>query len=144
MRLNNLILAGIILIGSLASCNSRHFITDPQERQVVEQDFANKQQLFPHIQLNSDGKLTPEEEEACKFLYAYMPIGDVTDYDLSFWLNNIRYTLRARAEMPWGKTVPEREFRHFVMPVRVNNENLDHSRQVFYEELADRVKGLSL
>lgn len=144
MRPNNLILAGIILIGSLASCNSRHFITDPQERQVVEQDFANKQQLFPHIQLNSDGKLTPEEEEACKFLYAYMPIGDVTDYDLSFWLNNIRYTLRARAEMPWGKTVPEREFRHFVMPVRVNNENLDHSRQVFYEELADRVKGLSL
>lgn len=144
MRLNNLILAGIILIGSLASCNSRHFITDPQERQVVEQDFANKQQLFPHIQLNSDGKLTPEEEEACKFLYAYMPIGDVTDYDLSFWLTNIRYTLRARAEMPWGKTVPEREFRHFVMPVRVNNENLDHSRQVFYEELADRVKGLSL
>ena len=144
MRLNNLILAGIILIGSLASCNSRHFITDPQERQVVEQDFANKQQLFPHIQLNSDGKLTPEEEEACKFLYAYMPIGDVTDYDLSFWLNNIRYTLRARAEMPWGKSVPEREFRHFVMPVRVNNENLDHSRQVFYEELADRVKGLSL
>ena len=144
MRLNNLILAGIILIGSLASCNSRHFITDPQERQVVEQDFANKQQLFPHIQLNSDGKLTPEEEEACKFLYAYMPIGDVTDYDLSFWLTNIRYTLRARAEMPWGKSVPEREFRHFVMPVRVNNENLDHSRQVFYEELADRVKGLSL
>ena len=46
--------------------------------------------------------------------------------------------------MPWGKVVPEREFRHFVLPIRVNNENLDDSRKVFYEELKDRVKNLSL
>ena len=46
--------------------------------------------------------------------------------------------------MPWGKLIPEREFRHFVLPVRVNNENLDNSRKVFYEELKDRVKNLSL
>ena len=144
MRLNNLILAGIIAIGCLASCRNRHFITDQQERESVEQDFQKKQELFPCIRIGNENNLTQEEEEACKFLYAYMPIGDVTDYDLQFWLNNVRYTLRAREEMPWGKRVPEREFRHFVMPVRVNNENLDNSRQVFYEELEERVKNLSL
>ena len=46
--------------------------------------------------------------------------------------------------MPWGATVPEREFRHFVLPVRVNNENLDMSRRDFYNALRDRVKNLSM
>ena len=52
--------------------------------------------------------------------------------------------LRARKEMPWGESVPEREFRHFVLPVRVNNENLDMSRRDFYESLRDRVKDMSM
>ena len=73
-----------------------------------------------------------------------MPLGDITDYSGEYYLENIDYSLKAREEMPWGKTIPEREFRHFVLPVRVNNENLDDSRKVFYEELKDRVKGLSL
>ena len=46
--------------------------------------------------------------------------------------------------MPWGKSVPDREWRHFVLPVRVNNEDLDLSRPAFYDELKDRVKGLSM
>ena len=32
-------------------------------------------------------------------------------------------------------------FRHFVLPIRVNNENLDDSRRVFYDELKDRGEG---
>ena len=46
--------------------------------------------------------------------------------------------------MPWGDSIPEDIFRHFVLPIRVNNENLDESRMVFFDELKDRVKGLSL
>lgn len=53
-------------------------------------------------------------------------------------------SLQARREMPWGSSIPEREFRHFVLPVRVNNEHLDNSREVFYGMLKDRVKHLSL
>lgn len=144
MKPTNLILAGMLAIGCLASCKSRHFIPDPQERQTVTHDYQEKLKLFPGIRSGIEEGLTREEKEACMFLYAYMPIGDITDYDRHFWLNNIRYTLRAREEMPWGQSVPDREFRHFVLPVRVNNENLDNSRQVFYEELQERVKGLSM
>ena len=43
-----------------------------------------------------------------------------------------------------GKEIPDDVFRHFVLPIRVNNENLDDSRRVFYNELKDRVKNLSL
>ena len=46
--------------------------------------------------------------------------------------------------MPWGDSIPEDIFHHFVLPVRINNENLDESRMVFFDELKDRVKGLSL
>lgn len=46
--------------------------------------------------------------------------------------------------MPWGESIPDREFMHFVLPFRVNNENLDSCRMVFYSELKDRVKNLSL
>ncbi|GAB1473901.1 hypothetical protein MASR2M69_13420 [Bacteroidota bacterium] len=46
--------------------------------------------------------------------------------------------------MAWGDSIPEDIFRHFVLPVRANNEALDSSRVVFYNELKDRVKGLSM
>lgn len=82
--------------------------------------------------------------DALTFLYAYMSLPDMTDYSPSFYMANIEASLRARDEMPWGRSVPDREWRHFVLPVRVNNENLDMSRPEFYAELKDRVKGLSM
>lgn len=86
--------------------------------------------------------LTPEE--ALTFLYSTMSLPDSTDYSRQFYEDNIRASFRAREEMPWGKNVPDREFLHFVVPVRVNNENLDMSRPAFYAGLKDRVKGLSM
>lgn len=85
-----------------------------------------------------------EKQAALDFLYAYMPTPDSVDYSEEFYRENIDCSFRAREEMPWGDSVPEREFRHFVLPVRVNNENLDSSRMVFYDELKDRVMGLTM
>ncbi|MFA7033646.1 MAG: transglutaminase-like domain-containing protein [Bacteroidales bacterium] len=85
-----------------------------------------------------------KEKEAISFLYAYMPLGDIADYESDLYLEGIRYAFMAQKEMPWGSTVPEDIFRHFVLPLRVNNENLDSARTVFYKELKDRVSGLSM
>ena len=85
-----------------------------------------------------------ERDEALSFLYQYMPLPDSVDYPRSYWERSVETTLRARHEMPWGQSVPEREWRHFVLPVRVNNENLDDARTVLYEQLRDRVRGLSM
>ena len=82
--------------------------------------------------------------QAMQFLYAYMPLPDIADYSADYHLENVDYALKARAEMPWGKQVPVREFLHFVLPVRVNNENLDGSRAVFYKELKERVQDLTM
>lgn len=139
------LLLSLLLTGT--GCNNQqHFISDAQYRTEVENDFRAKQQALPNGDLFAvfNEPMTPEEREALTFMYAYMPIGDITDYSGDFYLRNIRSSLQARAEMPWGDSIPEEIFRHFVLPVRVNNENLDESRMVFFDELKERVKGLSL
>ncbi len=128
-------------------CNqSEHFITDNAKRTQVMEDFETKRSLFPDGNLFTifDSQISNPEKEALAFLYAYMPIGDLTDYSGEFYLKNVRSSMQAKQEMPWGASIPEQLFLHFVLPVRVNNENLDESRMVFYDELKDRVKGLSL
>ncbi|MBR5297783.1 MAG: transglutaminase domain-containing protein [Parabacteroides sp.] len=132
-----------LLIGT--SC-TKEFISDKTYRTEVQKDFEAKKAALPYGNLFTvfDQSLTDNEKQALTFLYAYMPIGDITDYDGQFFLENVRSSFRAQEEMSWGDSIPEEIFRHFVMPIRVNNENLDESRMVFYEELKDRVKNLSL
>lgn len=134
------------LVCLLASCGKRSFITDTSYRQRVEQDFNQKKERLPQGDLFAifDTDLTSYEREALEFLYAYMPLADIADYSGEFHLMNVRASQKAADEMPWGKVIPEDLFRHFVLPVRVNNEHLDSARVVFYEELKNRVKSLSL
>lgn len=131
----------------LFSCSESHFLKEEAYRNQVLQDFEQKQQALPDgnlFAILSGDSLSLSEREALMFLYAYMPIGDIADYPGDYYLANIRLSEQARHEMPWGKTVTDELFRHFVLPVRVNNENLDESREVFYRELKERVKGLSM
>lgn len=99
--------------------------------------------LYP-VSPRSFESLPADARECMKWLYAYMQTPDISAYSPDFFLANVNASLKAKTEMPWGKIVPEREFKHFVLPVRINNENLDLSRPVFYEELKDRVKGQTM
>ena len=85
-----------------------------------------------------------DEESALEFLYQYMPLGDSVDYTEEYFQECVHFAFKAKAELPWGDSIPEREFKHFVLPPRVNNENLDHFRAFYYEELKARVQDLSL
>ena len=87
---------------------------------------------------------TQEEQEALDFLYAGMPLPDSVDYTREFWEANVEVAVKARHEMPWGEKVPGREWRHFVLPLRVNNEDLDSFRMVYYDELKERVRGKTM
>ena len=133
---------------AVAACSGgreAHFMTDQAYRAQVEQDFnarmtANGGALAQFAAIPADATLP--EQEALQFLYAYMPLADVTDYPTQYYLDQVRASFRTREEMAWK--VPEREFRHFVLPIRVNNENLDTSRVAFGRELKPRVQGMSM
>ena len=135
----------ILSLSLVVSCEVNHLVNDAGYRQQMENDLLAR--------LDGDGNLkdfykaedliiTTEEREALRFLYAYMPLADFTDYTTEYYLSNVRSSLDTRDEMGWN--VPEREFRHFVLPIRVNNENLDSSRVVFAREIKPRVKGMAM
>ena len=90
------------------------------------------------------GSCQSEKTDYVAFLYKYMPTSDSVDYSREYWERQVAMSERARKEMPWAKLVPETEWKHFVVPVRVNNEALDDARTVIYEELAPRIKDMSM
>ena len=150
----------VLALALLAGCQrdkDAHFLKDKAYREAVQADFgarmaANDSALARVVEIpgqarndevtGAEDEVTAAEREALEFLYAYMPLADVVDYPAAYFLDQVRAAFRTRKEMGWK--VPEREFRHFVLPIRVNNENLDTSRVVFYRELKPRVQGLSM
>lgn len=77
-----------------------------------------------------------------EFLYACMPQPDRAAHSDAFWRTNVEKTLEVRERMAWD--IPEREFLHFVLPLRVNNEPLDDFRTLYADTLCARVEGLSI
>ncbi|WP_423129413.1 transglutaminase domain-containing protein [Gaoshiqia sp. Z1-71] len=107
------------------------------QKQLTANSTINLWSIFDHT-------LSGDEKQAMEFLYAYMPLSDLADYPAEFFLANVRSSLKAREELSWGKSVPEDLFLHFVLPVRINNENLDAFRIVLYDELKARVQDLDI
>ncbi len=138
-------LAFTLVFGMNANAQCDGPFMSEQYRMKIEKVFQEKKQLVGQHFFKQKGlNVSPAEEEALKFLYAYMTLADVTDYPTEFYLENVRSSFQTAKEMSWGKRIPALLFRHFVLPVRVNNEALDRSRMIFYEELKERVKGLSM
>ena len=79
--------------------------------------------------------------EYLAFLYDNMPLPDMMTKGLAFWESNVDKAVEVRKKMGWD--IPEREFRHFVLPVRVNNETLDDFRTEYADSLCRRVAGMN-
>ena len=126
--------------------NEKHFINDSEYLSKVENDFTEKKTILKNGELFDifNEKISTEEKEALQFLYAYMTLSDIADHSGEYFLDNIRLSFKIREASSWGKNIPEDSFRHFVLPIRVNNENLDNSREYIQNELWPRVKHLSM
>ncbi len=147
--MTNKILSVLLILVLFASCTKEKALIQNQERLAdiqhmltVQKELTAKSQI--PIWTIFDQKLSAEEKQALEFIYAYAPLSDLADYQPEFFLKNVQYSLKARAEMSWGKTIPEEEFLHFVLPLRVNNENLDNFREVMHNEITNRVKGMDM
>ncbi len=129
----------------ILSCSGKHLINDSSYLAITEKAFNQRKQLA----INRDSalfsvfsqNLSIKQSEALKFLYAFMPLSDLADYSGDFFLANINMSLRAQSDTKWGKDIPEEVFLHYVLPCRINNENLDSFRINYYNELMERIKG---
>ena len=144
--LNELLSLLIMLL--LASCSGNHLINNKQYLKLTAEAFSERKKLA----INRDSALfsvfkkdlSEEQSEALMFLYAYMPLSDLADYNGDFFLANADIALRTRKETKWGKDIPEDVFLHYVLPYRINNENLDSFRIVYHNEIMTRVKDMDI
>ena len=146
MKILTCLLTGLTIIWS--GCSEHHLITDKKYLENVEITFNKKQNLAfnrNEALFNVFSKdLSTEQTEGLKYLYAYMPLNDLAEFDGDFFLANTDIALRTRKETPWGEKIPLELFLHYVLPCRVNNENLDSFRIVYSDEISERIKGLEI
>jgi len=91
----------------ILSCSGNHLICDSQYRETTEKAFNQRK----HLAINRDTalfsvfdqKLSLKQSEALKFLYAYMPLSDLADYNGNFFLANADMSLRSKSETGWEK-----------------------------------------
>lgn len=137
-----------VLLILLIGCSEDHLIINSEYRDLVEARFNDKRILASNRneELFSvfDKDLNIHQVEALKFLYAFMPLSDLADYDGEFFLSNVNIALEARKEVSWGKSIPDYIFLHYVLPPRVNNENLDSFRIAYYDEIHSRINSMQL
>lgn len=143
--IKSLKLLTVLIMALLSCCTGNHLISDNEYLSKTEYAFNRRKQLA-HLRDSAlfsvfNESLSVKQTEALKFMYAYIPLSDLADYTGDFFLANINTSLKSQSETPWGKTIPEDIFLHYVLPCRINNENLDSFRIKYYDELIDRVKG---
>jgi hypothetical protein len=78
---------------------------------------------------------------AAEFLVTYMPDKDLESLDSSFLVENLKFALKARAEMPWGEQVAEDLFFNDVLPYASLDESRERWRAALYEKAKGMVAG---
>ena len=130
------------------SCAEDHLISSKEYRDLIDKTFNERRLLAQNREkaLFSvlERGITDRQSEALKFLFAFMPLNDLADYDGEFFLANADIALKTKEKTGWGKSIPDDIFLHYVLPVRINNENLDSFRIVYYDEIMSRIKSMDM
>ena len=84
------------------------------------------------------------EEALLEHILKALPPSDLGEYPIELFRSYARHGCLVRGEFPWCRALPEGLFLRDVLAPRVNTEELCDCRPLFYQELAPRVRGLSL
>ncbi|MRR19229.1 transglutaminase domain-containing protein [bacterium] len=140
-------LPALTALAVLLSCSNSHLIGDKSFRDGVLNDYMVRSERYGSVRSDlfgiTDTLSDGPTREAVSFLLAYMPLSDLAVYEPDYLAGHVAAALRTRREMPWGPDIPVGLFLNFVLPPRVNNENPDDFRIIFYDELKQRVDGLN-
>lgn len=123
-------------------------LSQQRERETIIRDYETRklalQKNLPAYFSMADTMQNKEKATAMKFLLAYSPLSDIADLSPNFFYNQIKWAYMIKEFFPWEKNMPDEVFYHFVLPFRINNETPDTARIVFFKELKDRIRGMSM
>lgn len=130
----------------LASCIKRVPVTKETQ---LDTDYRYKKEILEKHNCDFFKKLETADFDSVKnyylkYLFTYMPLSDFADYDFEFYARQVDYTISTKTTYHWTADLPEEIFLHYVLPLRVGNENLDTSRIEFYKDMKDRLLPLNL
>ncbi|MDP6519910.1 MAG: transglutaminase domain-containing protein [Planctomycetota bacterium] len=137
MRLSRLALIAPLLTLLLA-CQSGSPVSDPGAAaslaQRVEESLGRAGKNRAEVAAYLDA-WEGEGRRAAEFLVANMPTVDLVSLSRQELVENQQLALRAREDLPWGSSVPENVFLHYVLPHRVTQEANSAWRGRFFREL---------
>jgi hypothetical protein len=118
------------------------------EREYYQGLLAERRARYPQLETSvfsvMGSAVMFEEKDALLFLLSTSPLADLADNSGDFFLSAVRSALETRRVMPWGKSIPDPVFVHFVLPLRSGNEAIDSSRLLFPGMLQQRVQALGM
>ncbi len=87
---------------------------------------------------------TEAEQTILKYYYGAMPYSDFSDTSFELLKKYAQHAIFLRNHIPWCKAIPEKIFLTDVAAYRINNEKIEDCRNLFFDEVWDRVKNLSM
>lgn len=116
-------------------------------RNQIEQKWEQIAGEYPLLgaEMETCGReLTPEEVFLLKAVYASLSVHDWVSYPPKALYSYVQATQRVMKETTYAGQIPEDVFFTYLLPVRVNNEDLDGSRMWLYEQLRERIAGKNM
>lgn len=77
-----------------------------------------------------------DQARAAQFLLNNLPMADAWSMSQADFRANLEYAFVARAQLPWGNTVPWEIFLHYVLPHRGTQEPFQPHRPMLFKTLA--------
>lgn len=102
-----------------------------------------KEELAENIRDNVK-KQEPKVALALKYLYGSSPISDIGNYGFDTYLDFALHGVYLMEEGAYSKEMSEELFLPYVLSHRVNEEEIEPCRSLFFGELMEKVKGLSM
>ncbi len=119
-----------------------------EQKQRIDADYKISEELVvgrKHEILDDIKRCVNETEEYCyKFLIAYLPFTDLTNWTGELFYNHVHTCLENLAKVPWADSIDTETFLNFVLMMRVNNENLEHYNAIIFNEVWPRIKDLTI
>ena len=121
-------------------------ISENLRKYATERFEARRGLLAPVVPVIEEGLARCSEEEAVlmMFLYGTMPVRDAGEYGFDIFLSYVKHALMLRENVAWCKELPEDVFVNYVLYDRINSEDITDCRPFFYEQIMERVAGMSL
>lgn len=115
-------------------------------RQRIEERYEQLTGRLPGIFGEVEAKLSGCDQEtalAVKYLYCTMPYSDMGNYPFEIFEAYAGHGVRLWRESEEVRKLPEEIYLNYVLYHRINEEEIDFCRDIFYEQLKDKIHGMN-